>query len=49
MRLYAERWQAAQAWRPATVRRVDLTVRNHVLPTFGVLPIAVVRPSELQA
>jgi integrase len=49
VREYAKSWQASQTWRPTTELRVDSTMRNHVLPTFGDRPIASVRPSEVQA
>lgn len=49
VRKYAEGWQASQTCRPTTALRVDSTLRNHVLPTFGDRPVASVRPSEVQA
>lgn len=49
VREYAVQWQAVQSWRPMTMARVDSALRIHVLPAFGDLPIAAVRPSRVQA
>ena len=49
VREYAQRWQAAQAWRPNTRHRVGYALSLHVLPTFGDRPIGSVRRSEVQA
>jgi integrase len=46
---YAQRWTAAQTWRPSTGDRVQSVLDNHVLPKFGARPLSSLRPTELQA
>jgi len=45
---YAERWRAAQVWRPSTASAVETSFRRHLLPRFGNRPLATIRPSEVQ-
>ena len=46
---YARSWQEAQVHRPSTVTQVDAHLRNHILPTFGELPLSTIRPTQVQA
>jgi integrase len=45
---YADRWMAAQPWRPSTRDTTEAVLRR-ILPTFGERPIGSLRTSELQA
>jgi integrase len=45
---YAERWSAGQPWRPSTRARVEAQLA-HILPRLGAMPLASVRPSDVQA
>jgi integrase len=46
---YAEKWRAAQVWRPSSAAAAETNFRQHVLPRFGARPLASIRPSEVQA
>lgn len=46
---YARTWQQAQVHRGTTADQVASNLRNHILPTFELRPIASVRPSQVQA
>jgi integrase len=46
---YANKWRAAQVWRPSSAAAVETSFRKHVLPRFGDRPLASIRPSEVQA
>jgi integrase len=46
---YANKWRAAQVWRPSSTAAVETSFRQHVLPRFGDRPLASIRPSEVQA
>jgi integrase len=46
---YGDRWLAAQLYRPGTADRVQRTLRRHIYPVLGRLPIAQVRPSHIQS
>src|SRR5262249_26503691 len=48
VRVYAERWAAAQDWEPSTRERVEGTLRKHVYPAFGDRQIGSVVPTELR-
>jgi integrase len=45
---FGERWIDAQLYRPGTTDRVRRTLRLHVYPVLGRLPLAQVRPSHIQ-
>ena len=47
--VYAEQWASAQPHRQTTAESVEQILRNHIIPTFGVRPIAAIRTSEVQA
>lgn len=46
---YAERWAAAQPWRPSTRARVASVLNQQVLPAFGERRLGSIRRSEIQA
>lgn len=45
---YAEFWRGNQLHRDSTMARIESTIRMHVVPVLGKLPLASVRPSHLQ-
>jgi integrase len=49
VREYSTRWASSQPWRPSTRSRVDTLLERHVLPRFGDMPLAAIRPSDVQA
>ena len=46
---YALSWAAGQVWRPTTVEGVNRRLEQHVLPYLGEVPLAALRPGQLQA
>ena len=46
---YAEAWRTIQTHRPLTVVNVEGTIRNHVVPGLGHLPLSAIRTSHIQA
>ena len=48
VRQYAAQRQAAQVWRGKTARRVETSLRVHILPAIGDRAIASVRQSDIQ-
>ncbi|TSD62806.1 site-specific integrase [Aeromicrobium piscarium] len=49
LREYAEQWRRAQPHRETTRQRTESQFRNHVYPAFGDVPIANIKPSDVQA
>jgi len=47
-RTYAEEYRQQQPHRPSTRDRIERTLRKHVYPTFGDLPIGSIRPTTIQ-
>lgn len=45
---YAERWMAAQVWRPSSRDRVSHVVASRIVPRFGTMPLLSVRRSDVQ-
>ena len=43
-----ERWRTAQLFRPGTAERVERTLRLHIYPVIGKLPLSHVRASHIQ-
>ncbi len=48
-RNFAERWFAAQVYRPTTEEHVRITLNRHILPAFGDRRLESFRPSDVQA
>jgi integrase len=46
---FAEQWRTSQIHRPSTAALVEGHLSNHVIPSFGLRPLASIRPSEIQA
>lgn len=46
---YASRWHENQPHRPSTKAQIDSHFRNHLLPAFGTVPLADIRPSDVQS
>ena len=46
---YAVPWLAAQTWAPGTRMLVESSLRRHLLPVIGDVPLGRLRPSQLQA
>ncbi len=44
---YAEDWRSRQLWRESTAARVESDLRVHLYPAIGSMPLAAVRPSDL--
>lgn len=44
----ADRWLEMQMHKASTEAQVDSFLRNHILPTFGPMPLAAVRPAHVQ-
>ena len=44
---YAEDWRSRQLWRESTAARVESDLRVHLYPALGSMPLAAVRPSDL--
>lgn len=49
LRDFAEHWRSIQVVRPNTASRYETTLRRHVYPTLGQMPISGVRPTHIQA
>jgi len=49
LREYAEAWRAKQVHAESTMAQVETHLRRHVYPALGDIPIAALRPSDLQA
>lgn len=47
-RQYGESWRASQPHKPATAKRVRITLETHLYPEIGDRPMSGVRTSELQ-
>jgi integrase len=48
-RAYALEWSASQPWAPGTRDRMETTLHRHLFPVIGDVPIARLRPTQLQA
>jgi len=46
---YAARWIEGQPWKPQTATAVRSRLAHHILPFLGSVPLANLRPSDLQA
>ena len=46
---FASAWAAGQVWRPTTAEGVRRRLEHHVLPYLGDVPLATLRPGQLQA
>lgn len=46
---FAEQWLASQTFDESTREAVEQRLRRHILPTFGDMPLAAIRPSTVQA
>lgn len=46
---YAEGWRKVQPHKPATAKRVRLTLENHLYPTLGSTAMSSIRPTRIQA
>lgn len=47
-REYAEDWRTMQPHKPATAKRVRLTLENHLYPTLGSTAMSSIRPTHIQ-
>ena len=45
----AERTEASRGNRASTRAQVESHVRNHLLPTFGAVPVGAIRPAHVEA
>ena len=48
-RNYAMEWSASQPWAPGTRDRISNSLRRHLFPVVGEVPITRLRPTQLQA
>lgn len=46
---YTERWAAGQVWARSTVARNETVLRRDIYPALGDMPLASIRPSDVQA
>lgn len=46
---YLDQWRRVQVHRPTTRAHVETMLRRHAVPVLGSLPMAAVRPSQVQA
>jgi integrase len=45
---FARQWAASQLWQPATTAGVGTKLEHHLIPQLGDIPMASLRPSQLQ-